>query len=361
MTRDYSKFITPAVKGERSEPQLSTIETLGWQSFFAQQISVDEMEQMPVVRVVEVHRKALHVIGNDIDEVIPSCPDVTVGDWLLLDRAHPAASRVLERKSLVKRRAPGTDREVQLIAANIDTVFIVSSCNQDFNIARLERYVALALDAEITPVIVLTKADLTVTPQTYVEQAEAISDLLSVVTLDARGEEPKAKLAQWCRPGETLACLGSSGVGKSTLTNALAGTQAIRTQAIREDDAKGRHTTSRRQLHIVSGGCLVLDTPGMRELQLADAAFGIEGVFPDLHQLSSQCRFNDCQHVTEPGCAVLQALESGEIDAHRLGRWRKLVAEEALNSASLAERRSKDKAFGKMVRQVTKLKNRKNR
>lgn len=335
-------------------PQISTLQTFGWQSFFAQQISVDELTAMPPARVIEVHRSGLHVLGDDIDETVPPRADATVGDWLLLDREQPQASRILDRKSLMKRRAPGSDRQVQLIAANIDTVFIVSSCNQDFNIARLERYVALAFDAEVTPVIVLTKADLTATPQEYVEKARTISDRVPVITLDARTDEPTVKLADWCKPGSTVAFLGSSGVGKSTLTNALAGNSSIETQAIREDDAKGRHTTTRRQLHRVLGGCVVLDTPGMRELQLTDAASGIGDLFADLEDLATQCKFNDCQHESEPRCAILKALNEGDIDEARIGRWRKLVAEEAFTSASLAERRSKDKSFGKMIRRVVK-------
>ena len=306
------------------------------------------------MRIVEVHRGTLHVIGDGIDETIPAQPEATVGDWLLLDREHPPSSRILDRKSLIKRRAPGMDRHRQLIAANIDTAFIVSSCNQDFNVARLERYIALAFDAEITPVIVLTKSDLASGVQHYADEAGAISALVSVITVDARGDEPRAKLAEWCKPGQTVAFLGSSGVGKSTLTNALVGTQSIETRAIREGDAKGRHTTTRRQFHIVSGGCLVLDTPGMRELQLTDATSGINDVFADLHDLSTQCRFNDCQHETEPGCAILKAIDSGQADPARLGRWRKLRAEDAFNSADLAARRNKDKAFGKMVRQIKK-------
>jgi ribosome biogenesis GTPase len=266
---------------------------------------------------------------------------------------------VLERLSLLKRRAPGTDRQIQLIAANIDTVFVVSSCNQDFNIARLERYIALAFEAGIAPVIVLTKSDLATDPESYVGQAQAISKAVPVVTLDARGEEPGEKLTDWCKPGRTVAFLGSSGVGKSTLTNALSGTQDIATQTIREDDAKGRHTTTHRQLHAVPGGCLVLDTPGMRELQLTDAAAGINDLFSDLIKLASRCRFTDCRHETEPGCAVQAALEDGSLEAGRLARWRKLKAEEAFNSASLAERRSKDRAFGKMVRSVMKQKKQK--
>ncbi|MGB7244717.1 MAG: ribosome small subunit-dependent GTPase A, partial [Sulfitobacter sp.] len=334
MKRDYSAFRPLARKRAGLERPLSPLEALGWQPHFAAQISADELVATPPVRIVEVHRGALHVIGDGIDETIPPLPDTTVGDWLLLDRRHPSSSRMLERKSLVKRRAPGTDRQVQLIAANIDTVFIVSSCNQDFNIARLERYIALAFEADITPVIILTKADLLPDVQSYVERASAISDLVTVVTLDARGEEPQDKLKNWCRSGQTVAFLGSSGVGKSTLTNALAGDQSIETQPIREDDAKGRHTTTRRQLHIMPSGCLVLDTPGMRELQLTDAAAGIDGVFADIHALSARCRFNDCQHRTEPGCAILSAIESGDIDEARLGRWRKLKAEEAFNSTS---------------------------
>lgn len=352
MTRDYSSFLPPNRRGGGSKRHLSQSEALGWQPFFAQQISVDVLLDTPPVRIVEVHRDRLHVVGDGIDQTIPPLPDATVGDWLLLNRAQPSSSRVLDRKSLVKRRAPGTDRQIQLIAANIDTAFIVSSCNQDFNVARLERYVAVAFEADITPVIVLTKADLTSAPRDYVDAAQAISELLPVVTLDARFDEPGLKLAHWCRRGQTVAFLGSSGVGKSTLTNALLGTQSIATRAIRQDDAKGRHTTTRRQLHVVPGGCLVLDTPGMRELQLTDAASGIEDVFADLHDLATRCRFSDCRHEMEPGCAVQAAVEAGEIDTARLGRWRKLVAEEAFNSASLAERRSKDKAFGKMVRWV---------
>lgn len=356
MTRDYDEFLPPKMKGGGSDRQLSPLETLGWQAYFAQQVSVEALAETPPVRIVEVHRSVLHVIGDAIDETIPPLPDTTVGDWLLLDRGHPQSSRVLERKSLIRRHAPGTDRQVQLIAANIDTVFVVSSCNQDFNVARLERYIALAFEAEISPVIVLTKADLIAAPQSYVDAARAISDLVPVVLLDARGDEPRETLSGWCKPGQSVAFLGSSGVGKSTLTNALAGTQAIETQAIREGDGKGRHTTTRRQLHFVPGGCLVLDTPGIRELQLTDAASGIDDLFADLHDLSTQCRFNDCLHRSEPGCAVLRAIEQGDITEARLGRWRKLKAEDAFNSANLAERRTKDKAFGKMVRHVKKQK-----
>lgn len=331
---------------------------LGWQPFFAQQTSIDEMAAHPPARVTEVHRSGLRVLGDGIDMVLPPRADATVGDWLLIDHELPSASRLLERKSLIKRRAAGHEVKVQLIAANIDTAFIVTSCNADFNVARLERYVALTLEAGVTPVILITKADLCDDPATYAKAAEAISDRVSVVTLNARGEEPKTKLAPWCKPGQTIAFLGSSGVGKSTLTNALTGSEIAATQGIREDDAKGRHTTSHRQLHVLPGSCAVLDTPGVRELQLTDAETGVAEVFSDIDALSAQCRFNDCSHESEPGCAVLAALENGEIDAARLGRWRKLLAEDRHNTATLAQRRSRDKSFGKMVRQIKKIKGR---
>lgn len=354
MTRDYSEFLSSGKKGGGPERQTSTLEKLGWQSFFAQQISVDELADAPLARVTEVHRNVLHVVGNDVDMTIPTVANATVGDWLLLDTDQPQSSRVLERKSLLKRRAPGKGRQVQLMAANIDTAFIVSSCNQDFNVARLERFIALAFEAEIAPVIILTKTDLCADIDHYVDAACAISELVPVVTVDARGDEPGVKLAEWCRQGKTVAFLGSSGVGKSTLTNALAGNLSIETYAIREDDAKGRHTTTRRQLYIVPGGCVVLDTPGIRELQLTDVASGIGDLFADLRDLSTQCRFRDCQHMSEPGCAVLAAVENGSIDEARFGRWKKLKAEESFNSASLAQRKSKDKSLGKTIRLIKK-------
>ena len=334
----------------------SPLEKLGWQHFFAQQTSIEALTETPPVRVVEVHRNGLHVLGDCIDTLIPPGPAATVGDWLLYDSGRPADSRVLERKSLFKRRAPGTGRDWQLIAANVDTAFIVSSCNQDFNVARLERYIALAFEADVTPVIVLTKADLCDDTSAYVTAAGRISDRVAVVALNAvstdPADTPAGKLADWCKPGQTIVFLGSSGVGKSTLINALCGTDDIATSGIREDDAKGRHTTTRRQLHVTPQGCAVLDTPGMRELQLADAEQGIADVFADLADLAKRCRFRDCSHETEPGCAILDGLEAGRIDPSRLARWRKLAAEDRFNSATLAERRAKDKAFGKMVRAV---------
>ncbi len=341
---------------ETPENSVPLLESLGWQPFFADQVKAGDTR--PVVRITEVHRNGLRGRGVEVTPVLPPTVAATVGDWVLYDVETPAASHVLERKSLIKRRAAGHERQTQLIAANIDTVFITSSCNQDFNIARLERYVALALDAGVAPVVVLTKADLCEDPEVYVAQAKTISDLVPVVVLDARFDAAKSVLAPWCGRGQTVAFLGSSGVGKSTLTNALTEAQVMETRGIREDDAKGRHTTTRRELHVIPSGCAVIDTPGMRELQLTDAGFGVAALFPDLYELSTKCRFRDCKHQTEPGCAVRAAEASGEVDPERLARWEKLDAEEKANAHVLAVRKSTDKTGGNnlkyMKRQITK-------
>lgn len=354
MTRDYSQFLPSSGGAKHAARAQNKLETLGWQPFFAQQTSIDGLAETPPVRVAEVHRNGLHVLGDGIDTLIPPGPEATVGDWLLLNREHPAQSIVLRRKSLFKRRAPGTGRRLQLIAANVDTVFIVTSCNQDFNVARLERYAALAFEADVTPVILLTKADLCADTASYVQAASAISDRVIALAVNALGQEPQERLKDWCKPGRTIAFLGSSGVGKSTLVNALMGDQAVETGAIREDDAKGRHTTTRRQLHFLPNGCAVLDTPGMRELQLADAQEGIADVFGDISALAGKCRFSDCAHETEPGCAVRSAVDRGDIAPERLARWHKLAAEERFNSTSLAERKADGKALSKLIRAVKK-------
>ncbi|MEP0942090.1 MAG: ribosome small subunit-dependent GTPase A [Rhizobiaceae bacterium] len=358
MKREHLNVLKSASNNATPKPALSSLERLGWQPFFAQQTSIDELAVSPPVRVVEVQRSGLRVRGDGLETVLPPNAEITVGDWLLLDENRPNAPILLQRKGLIKRRAAGHDRKIQLIAANIDTVFVVTSCNPDFNIARLERYIALALEAQVTPVIVLTKADMCDDAAPYRQQAESISETVDVVVLDARGEEPKSKLATWCKPGQTVAFLGSSGVGKSTLTNSLAENDSIETQAIREDDARGRHTTTSRQLYLLDNGCAVLDTPGMRELQLTDVEAGLADLFSDIEDLATQCRFNDCQHAQEPDCAVLTAIENGELDEKRFERWRKLAAEEQFNSSTLAERRSKDRAFGKMVRKAVQHKKR---
>ena len=327
---------------------------LGWSAFFQSQLDLDEIGVSLPVRVTAVHRDALEIAGAGGPTRFPlagspTAGEATVGDWLLLDGRGEKVRRVLNRKSLFKRRAAGTGRSVQSIAANVDTLFVVSSCNQDFNPARLERYLALARESDVMPVVVLTKADTCAAPEDYRRRAEALLPGLLVETVDARDGGALDGLRIWCGKGQTVALLGSSGVGKSTLVNTLTGDAGLLTAAARADDDRGRHTTTGRALHRLADGGWLIDTPGMRELQMVDAAAGIDAVFQDIVDLAAGCRFADCGHDSEPGCAVQAAIAEGALDPGRLKRYRKLVSEERFNRESIAERRAREKAFGRMV------------
>ena len=329
-------------------------EALGWGPHYLQQLSLEEYEHCRPGRILQQHKNQLQVATEDglIDlPILPTMPPMVVGDWLLLGEEGDY-HRLLDRFSLFSRKAAGTKVQTQLIAANVDTAFVVTSINQDFNLSRIERYLTLVHGAGAEPVVVLTKADLSDDIEGTVDAVRSLDPLLIVEAVNALEKDSAAKLIPWCGEGKTVLFLGSSGVGKSTLVNTLMGNAIQATSGIREDDSKGRHTTTGRSLHTLLSGGLLLDTPGMRELQLADVEDGLEKTFADISALAQSCRFADCGHVSEPGCAILAALESGNLDQRRLDNYHKIMREQAINSATLAEKRSRDKALGKFYRSV---------
>lgn len=325
-----------------------TLADLGWSDHFARLAGPEPR----AARIAAVHRDRLAALSPEGPlTLIPKGPagSHAVGDFVLHDGTH--ALERLPPRTEIARRAAGTGAERQLIAANVDTLAVVTSCNADFSEARLERYLAVAEAAGCLPLVVVTKADLVEDARAFTRRAERLSPLVTALALDARDAEEAGRLAAWAGPGQTLALTGSSGTGKTTLLNALTGA-AEATQGIREDDAKGRHTTTHRALRRAKAGGWIIDTPGMRELALTDAAEGIDTVFADLAGLAARCRFSDCRHETEPDCAIRAALEAGEIDAARLARWEKLRREDRRNSETLAEAHDRDRRFGKMVKGV---------
>ena len=345
---------------------MDRLAAFGLDSSFLGQLDGDE-DALHLARITEVQRSGPTVMTEAGERRVsiarelqrgPLLARPTVGDWVLLDPQHTTVERVLERKSLFKRAAAGRGDEVQPIAANIDTLFITSSCNSEFNEARLERYLTLCRESGAWPVLVLTKADLAADPGAFVARARGIQRDLAIEIVDARDSDALAGLQAWLRPRQTVALVGSSGVGKSTLLNALAGAAIAATQAIRETDAKGRHTTTHRALYRLPGGALVIDVPGMRELRVADVEAALDDVFGDIRALATQCRFGDCAHDSEPGCAVKKAIEAGGLDERRLLSFRKLQQENSQATATIAERRAAERGFTRVVDQAKNWKQR---
>lgn len=345
-----------------ADGSLELLRTWGWDEARTAEFAPFVESGLWPARVVAQHRGLWHVVGeereaaasptgrfrhNADDGDLPA-----VGDWVgCVSPPHDGEARidlVLNRRSSFRRRAPGSRPGAQIMAANVDTLFVATSLNGDLNPRRLERYVAMGRESGAEPVVLLTKADLVPDPTAAVARLEA-ELRVRIIALSSQTGEGVDSLAPWFEPGRTLALVGSSGVGKSTLLNRLAGAELMATREIREDDARGRHTTTHRELFLLSSGALLLDTPGMRELGLWDADEGVDETFAEIVELAGRCRFADCSHRLEPGCAVRAAVSAGRLDATRLKSYRRL-AHELVDQPSTNQRRERDRRFRQAVR-----------
>ena len=317
-----------------------TLESWGWDGQWAQEAEQEGVDPSSVARVVGQDRASWSVQTESGPQTarIPSAsgfhPPPVVGDWVLVEAGptptDPWSIRsVLPRSSLISRGAAGTGGGEQILASNVDKVWIVHGLDLPFNSRRLERYLAVVWESGATPEIILTKGDLAADLEATVAQVQKVAMGTPIRTVSSEDSEGIRDLRGTLAPGRTVSLLGPSGVGKSTLVNLLAETTLAATAEVRSGDRKGRHTTTRRELFRIPGGALLLDTPGMREFRIGVLDEGLKHAFADIEDLSQGCRFRDCQHRGEPGCAVLEAVEQGALDPGRLSSFRKLQAEAA--------------------------------
>ncbi len=317
------------------------LEQLGWSDFHAHSFASYRQSGFTVGRVAIEHRnsylvyteqeeQSAEVTGKFRHQATGSQDFPSVGDWVVIQKVSEQLATIhaiLPRMSKFSRKVAGSSIEEQIIATNIDTAFLVSGLDGDLNLRRIERYLILAWESGVNPVILLNKADLCLKLEQCLTEVENIAMGVPIVTLSAMQQQGMELLQPYLQPGKTIVLLGSSGVGKSTITNQLKGESVQTVQAVRLGDDRGKHTTTHRQLIMLPSGALIIDTPGMRELQVWSATEGLPETFMDIEKLVEQCRFHDCQHDSEPGCAIQKALAGGQLDSKRLLNYQKLQKE----------------------------------
>jgi ribosome biogenesis GTPase len=342
---------------------MNNIEKLGFNNWFSDKVDLSKTD-FSIERVISVNKNSF-VVSNGVKDIYAeltgkflfnsedSLDLPAVGDWVyaqLFDDDELAIIHdILPRKSLLKRKASGKKVEFQLIAANIDTAIIMQSLDSNFNLRRLERYLVMINEGKITPAIFLSKSDL-ISEEEIETKKNDIRKILPDITIASFSNNNASDIENiktFFTSFKTYCLLGSSGVGKTTLLNNLINQELYKTQPIREKDGRGKHTTTRRELIVLENGSIIIDNPGMRELGVMSNESGLGDTFNEIDELSNQCKYKDCTHTVEAGCAILQAVERGEISEERYDNYIKIYKESLYNEMSYVEKRQKDKKFGK--------------
>lgn len=354
---------------------MSKLESIGFNDWFKSRVDDAMISSHGLARIVAVHKDSYtatqgagevfaELSGNLLYSSESAVDLPTVGDWVYADffddNSHAIIYGVLPRKTLLKRKTPGKQVDFQLVAANIDVAFIIQSLNENFNLRRLERYLVMVNETGIEPVILLSKSDL-ISREEVAEIKEKVLDVAPhtiVMEFSNSNQENIDTILGLLKSGHTYCLLGSSGVGKTTLLNSIIGNEEFETQSVSKVQSKGRHTTTSRQLVRLGKGAMIIDTPGMRELGGISVDEGLDETFSEILEIAQRCKFSDCSHTNEKGCAILSAINSGELSGERYQNYLKMKKESDFYQMSYLEKKKRDKSFGKMCKSIMKDKNR---